>query len=195
MSDEPALVSDLRSIARAWWVLALLGLISIAAGVIVLARPSTSLAALAVITGVFLLVDGIFELTWALFDSEQNRGLVAVLGVITAIAGVILIRHPTKSVVAIALLLGLWLIAAGVLRLFGLFAQPGSRVWSALLAVLELIAGIVIVSSPNIGVSTLALLIGLALVIRGVGACLAAWMFRSLAHTEDVAQTGAAVPT
>jgi uncharacterized membrane protein HdeD (DUF308 family) len=195
MSDEPALVSDLRSIARAWWVLALLGLISIVAGVIVLARPSTSLAALAVITGVFLLVDGIFELTWALLDSQQNRGLVAVFGVITAIAGVILIRHPTHAVVAIALLLGLWLIAAGVLRLFRVFAEPGRGVWSALLAVLELIAGIVIVSSPNIGVSTLALLIGLSLVIRGVGACLAAWMFRSQAHTEDVAHPGAAVPT
>jgi uncharacterized membrane protein HdeD (DUF308 family) len=51
-------------IGKAWWVLTLLGLISIAAGVIVLARPSTSLAALAVICGVFLLVDGIFELTW-----------------------------------------------------------------------------------------------------------------------------------
>jgi uncharacterized membrane protein HdeD (DUF308 family) len=195
MSEEAALVSDLRSIARAWWVLALLGLISIAAGVIVLARPSTSLATLAVIAGVFLLVDGIFELVWALLDPRQNRGLAAVLGVITAIAGVILIRHPTHAVVAIALLFGLWLIAAGILRLFSVFAGAGRGLWSALLAVLELVAGIVIVSSPNIGVSTLALLIGLALVVRGVGACLAAWMFRSLAHTEDVAHPGAAVPT
>jgi uncharacterized membrane protein HdeD (DUF308 family) len=195
MSDESALVSDLRSIARAWWILALLGLISIVAGVIVLARPSTSLATLAVIAGVFLLVDGIFELVWALLDSRQNRGLAAVLGVITAIAGVILIRHPTHAVVAIALLFGLWLIAAGILRLFSVFAGPGRGLWSALLAVLELVAGIVIVSSPNIGVSTLALLIGLALVIRGVGACLAAWMFRTLAHSEDVAHSGAAVPT
>jgi len=194
MSEEPAL-SDLRLIARAWWILALLGLISIAAGVIVLARPSTSLAALAVICGVFLLVDGIFELTWALFDPEQNRGLVAVYGVVTAIVGVILIRHPTHSVVAIALLLGLWLIAAGLLRVFRVFAEPGRGVWSALLAVLELIAGIVIVSSPNIGVATLALLIGLSLVIRGVGACIAAWMFRSLAHAEEVARPGAALPT
>jgi uncharacterized membrane protein HdeD (DUF308 family) len=195
MSEEPALVSKLRTVARAWSVLAVLGLFSVAAGVIVLARPSTSLAALAVITGVFLLGDGIFELTWALFDPQQNRGLVAVFGVVTVIAGVILIRHPTHAVVAIALLLGLWLIAAGVLRLFRVLAEPGRGPWSAILAALELIAGIVIVSSPHIGVSTLALLIGLSLVLRGVGACLAAWMVRSVAHADDVARPGATVPT
>jgi uncharacterized membrane protein HdeD (DUF308 family) len=184
MQTEPAAVSDARVMVRAWWVLALLGLLSVTAGVIVLARPSTSLATLAVLMGIFLLIDGIFEMVWALLDPRQNRGMVAVFGVITAIVGVILIRHPTHAVTAIALLLGLWLIAAGVLRLFRAFAEPGRRLWPVLLAVLELIAGIVIVSSPNIGVKTLALLVGLAFVIRGLGACLVAWMLRGLRNEE-----------
>jgi uncharacterized membrane protein HdeD (DUF308 family) len=182
MRTEPPVVSDARVMARAWWVLALLGLLSVIAGVIVLARPSTSLATLAVLMGIFLLIDGIFEMVWALFDPEQSRILVAVFGVVTAIVGILLIRHPTHAVTAIALLLGLWLVVAGVLRLFRAFAEPGRGLWPMLLAVLELIAGIVIVSSPGIGVSTLALLIGLALVIRGLGACFVAWMLRSVGH-------------
>lgn len=195
MRAEPALVSDARVLARAWWLLAVLGVLSAAAGLIVLARPSTSLGALAVITGVFMLVDGIFEVTWAIFDPRQNRALVAVFGAITAIVGVILIRHPTHAVVAIALLLGLWLIAAGVLRLFRVFAEPGRGLWSALLAALELIGGIVIVSSPGIGVATLALLIGLSLVVRGVGACIVAWMIRGVARELDVTHPGTTLPT
>ncbi len=195
MRAEPALVSDARVLARAWWLLAVLGVLSAAAGLIVRARPSTSLGALAVITGVFMLVDGIFEVTWAIFDPRQNRALVAVFGVITAIVGVILIRHPTHAVVAIALLLGLWLIAAGVLRLFRVFAEPGRGLWSALLAALELIGGIVIVSSPGIGVATLALLIGLSLVVRGVGACIVAWMIRGVARELDVTHPGTTLPT
>lgn len=184
MQTEPAAVSDARVLVRAWWVLALLGSLSVIAGAIVLARPSTSLATLAVIMGIFLLIDGIFEMVWALLDPQQNRGMVAVFGVVTAVIGVLLIRHPTQAVTAIALLLGLWLIAAGVLRLFRAFAEPGRGLWPVLLAVLELIAGIVIVSSPHIGVKTLALLVGLAFVIRGLGACLVAWMLRGLRHEE-----------
>src|SRR5262249_24946389 len=99
------------------------GLIGIAAGVIVLVEPAISLQTLAVIAGIFLLVDGIMEVVVALFNRVESRGLVAIFGVITAVVGVILIRHPVGTVVAIALLLGLWPVVAGVLRLIGLFDE------------------------------------------------------------------------
>ena len=68
----------------------LVGLLSVVAGVIILAKPGDSLATLAVIAGIFLLADGILELAVSLLHSTQSRGIVAVLGVITAIAGVLL---------------------------------------------------------------------------------------------------------
>ena len=79
--------SEFAEISRAWWVLALLGLLGVVAGIIVLAVPSISLATLAVLTGIFLLIDGIVEVTSALVDAEENRALIAIFGVITAIAG------------------------------------------------------------------------------------------------------------
>jgi uncharacterized membrane protein HdeD (DUF308 family) len=41
-----------------WWLFVLAGVLSIAAGVIVLFKPGDSLATLAVIAGIFLLIDG-----------------------------------------------------------------------------------------------------------------------------------------
>jgi uncharacterized membrane protein HdeD (DUF308 family) len=165
-----------RDLARLWWLLALLGGLSVAAGVIVLVEPAISLVTLAVVAGIFLLVDGIVEVSWSLFDSVENRGLIAVLGVVSAIAGVILIRHPIRSVVAIALLLGLWLVVAGVTRLIRAFGERRRELWSILLALLEMIAGIVIVSSPGIGVATLALLVGISLIARGMAMFMAGWV-------------------
>lgn len=176
---------DPREAAGAWWMFALGGLIGIAAGVIVLVEPSISLATLAVIAGIFLLVDGIIELVWSLVNSVENRALTAIFGVVSAVVGVILIRHPTGSVAVIALLLGLWLLIAGLLRLITALAVPPRSFGSALLGLVELVAGVVIVSSPNIGVTTLAILIGIAWILRGLMMVVVAWTLRGLRRGSD----------
>jgi uncharacterized membrane protein HdeD (DUF308 family) len=186
-----AAATEFAEVARAWWVLALLGLLGVIAGIIVLAVPSISLATLAVLTGIFLLIDGIVEVTSALVDAEENRALVAIFGVITAIVGVILIRHPTHALTAIALLVGLWLLVAGLLRLIRTFGQIGARAASFALAALEMLAGIVIVSSPGIGVTTLALLIGISFIIRGFMLAAAGWTLRKLGRTVSAGPGGA----
>jgi uncharacterized membrane protein HdeD (DUF308 family) len=169
-----------RAIKWAWWLLLLTGLLGIVAGVIVLAEPGISLATLAVVAGIFLLVDAIFEITAAILGGVPNRGLLVLLGVVTAIAGVILVRHPINGVVAIALLLGLWLIIIGFVRLMRVFDDSEGRGWNLLLSALEVIAGIVIVSSPGIGVATLALLVGISFIARGITMCMVAWMLRDV---------------
>lgn len=176
---------DPREAAGAWWVFALGGLIGIAAGVIVLVEPSISLATLAVIAGIFLLIDGIIELVWSLVNSVENRAVTAIFGVVSAVIGVVLIRHPTNSVVVIALLLGLWLLVAGILRLIIALAVAPRSFGSALLGLLELVAGVVIVSSPNIGVTTLAILIGIAWILRGLAMVMVAWTLRGLRRGSD----------
>ncbi len=185
-----AAATEFAEVARSWWVLALLGLLGVAAGIIVLAVPSISLATLAVLTGIFLLIDGIVEVTSALIDAEENQALMAIFGVITAVVGVILIRHPTHALTAIALLVGLWLLVTGLLRLIRTFGQQGGRGPSFALAALEMLAGIVIVSSPGIGVTTLALFIGIAFIIRGVMLAAAGWALRKLGREASSAEAG-----
>lgn len=169
--------------ARAvWWIFGLVGLLSLAAGVIVLVEPGISLVTLAVITGIYFLIDGIFEIVRAIMGAVPSRGLLALLGALSAIAGVILIRHPIQGVVAIALLVGLWLITIGIVHLVRAFDVPEHRAMSIGIAILELIAGIVIVSSPDIGVATLALFVGISLILRGIALCALAWATRSVLH-------------
>lgn len=144
----------------------LVGVLSIVVGVIILAKPGSSLQTLAVIAGIFLLVDGILELVAAFMRGTENRGLVALLGVLTAIVGVLLIRHPVGDVTAVALLIGIWLIAMGVIRFVTAFDASRHRGWHALAGALELIAGIVIVANPNIRYATLAILVGIGFMLQ-----------------------------
>jgi uncharacterized membrane protein HdeD (DUF308 family) len=184
MSGQTFSREDLHEATWAWWLLMLLGLLGIAAGVIVLTKPGNSLATLAVVAGIFVLVDGILDLAASFGRSTENRGLVAVTGVLDIVIGVLLIRHPIGGVLAIALLVGIWLIAVGLVRLVGAFERE-QRVWNILVALLELAAGIVIVSSPPIGFATLALLVGIAFIVNGVGTFGLGWMVHSLRHDVE----------
>jgi len=182
MSDQPLTREQVRELTWGWWLLMLTGAIGVIVGVIVLAKPGNSLKALAVITGIFLLTDGIFELAAALSRRTVNRGLVAVLGVVTVIVGVVLIRHPVKGVTAVAILIGIWLIALGVVRFVGAFEEAEHRGWNFVLAAIELIAGIVIIANPKIGYATLALLVGIAFIANGIGLLAVGWRMHTVTH-------------
>jgi uncharacterized membrane protein HdeD (DUF308 family) len=175
MMDQMGDEGVIGQLTWGWWLLILTGVLSIAAGVIILFKPGSSLATLAVIAGIFLLVDGILELVDSFSRETPNRGMVALFGVITAIVGVLLIRHPVGGVTAIALLIGIWLIAAGVIRFATAFDEPEHRVWLALLGLVEMVAGIVIVSSPDIGYATLAILVGIAFIFNGIAMAVLGW--------------------
>jgi uncharacterized membrane protein HdeD (DUF308 family) len=161
--------NGIREATGGWWLFLLVGVLSIAAGVIVLFKPGDSLATLAVIAGIYLLFDGILELAAALLHGTQSRGTVALLGALTAIVGVLLIRHPIAGVAAVALLIGIWLITIGVIRFVAAFEVDYNRGWNVLLGIIELIAGVVIIIDPNIGFATLAVLVGIAFIANGFG--------------------------
>ena len=155
-------------VARAWWLLLVVGIASAVAGVILVTKPSNSLATLAVIVGIFLLLDGIVELVSSLGRPAEGRAMALIVGLLGVIIGIILIRHPTHAVTAIGLLIGIWLVAAGVLRLLRAFAF-GANLLQAVIAVIEIVVGIVIVSDPHIGYATLAVLTGIWLILNGAG--------------------------
>ncbi len=178
---------EIRALTWGWWLALLIGALSIVAGVIVILKPSNSLSTLAVILGIFILIDGIFEIVGAILGDTESRGLLAVIGALSVIAGVLLIRHPLGGVRAVALLLGIWLIAAGVVRLISAFAFPGDRIWRIIVALVLGIFGIVIVSAPHIGYATLALIAGICFICYGIGMLAVGWAMRA------IRQKGAAI--
>ena len=113
------------------------------------------------------------------------------LGVLSVVVGLLLIRHPIQGVTAVALLLGVWLVAAGVVRLIGAFEDPehrGRRIVSA--AVLG-VAGVIIVASPHIGYATLALIAGLGFIAYGLSLLVLGW---SLRVVRELVRAGRADP-
>jgi len=107
--------------SRHWgWMMAF-GIISLLAGVAVLAWPGRTLIVVAVLFGIQLVVTGIFRFV-AAFASEDLTGgtrvLLAVLGVLSLIIGLYAVRHVLVTLLALALLLGIYWIVNGAVELF-----------------------------------------------------------------------------
>jgi uncharacterized membrane protein HdeD (DUF308 family) len=151
-----------------WWLLVLIGVVSVVAGGILVAKPSHSLATLSVIFGIFLLIDGIVDVASSFGRGEENRALTAIFGLLAIVIGILLIRHPTTAVSAIGLIIGIWLVAAGALRLLRAFTFGGHVILRVLIALLEIVVGVIVVSDPHIGYATLAILLGIWLIINGL---------------------------
>jgi uncharacterized membrane protein HdeD (DUF308 family) len=114
--------------------------------------------------------------------------LSAILGVVGLIAGLICIRRPGESVLALVLVLGVYLVVSGVVHLVIALGHAEHRGLGLLSAAAELVFGILILALPKVSVTTLAVLFGISLIIRGAAACAGALMLRRLPHTgADVA--------
>jgi uncharacterized membrane protein HdeD (DUF308 family) len=189
-------MADITQLAKEWWLLAVLGVVSLVCGVLAIVYPDVTLLAVGIIFGFYLLMAGIFELVEAVVGDPASRALSAIVGIVALLAGLICLRRPGDSLLALVVVLGAYLIVTGVARLVRAFASVEYRGLSLLGAVVDLVLGILILSWPDESLVTLAVFFGISLIFRGLFALVAAFQLRKV-HKEgssDVAPPITAAP-
>ena len=171
---------NLRPVTSLWWLPALFGVITLGVGVFFVVSPHETLSTFTVIAGIFLLVDGVLALLASIFNKGDGRGLLAVIGVLSVLAGLVLIKKPFDTLVVFTLIVGAWFVLAGIVRFVVALTSPEGRGGSIVTAVLDLIAGILILSWPDLGLSTLAVIIGIVLILRGLSFIASGWQLHKL---------------
>lgn len=187
VTEEQVLVVDqqsmLATIGKSWWVILILGLISLAVGVLVLIRPFDAVNVAAVIFGIWLLVSGIFQLVQA-FNSRLEtvaRVLNAITGVIGIVLGIICFESVENRIALLVLFIGLWWILRGIMQLVvGATRTGGGGGIDVFLGVLGIIAGAVVLIWPIGSLTVLTLVVGVWLAILGIVEVIAAFRARSL---------------
>ena len=170
------------ALGRLWWLVMLFGAAVFCVGIFFVASPHETLSTFTVIAGIFLLIDGLLAIGTSIFSRREGRGMLALIGVLSAIAGLVLVKKPFGTLIVFVLVIGVWFIVAGVVRFVAALGEPEGRASSIAIAVLDVIAGIVILSWPGIGVATLAVIIGIVLIVRGALFFVAGWELRRLGH-------------
>ncbi len=176
---------ELRELTGLWWLVMLFGLAVFCVGAFFVISPHETLSTFTVIAGIFLLVNGVIAILGSIFGRSEGRGLLAMIGVLSVIAGLVLIKKPFGTLVVFVLILGVWFIVAGVVRFVEAIGELDGRAANMGIAILDMVAGILILSWPSLGLATLAVIVGIVLLLRGAVFIAAAWEMRRLGHDLD----------
>ena len=159
------------------------GLISLIIGVVILAWPVKTATVVAGFVAVYALIAGVVNIAIGIF-SRKLRGWARVgylvLGVVFLITGVLAFANLQTAAGALAVLVGLvvgfsWLVE-GVVAL-ALIGDAPSKVWTVIYAIITIIAGAVLMTSPLWGAAILWLLLGISLVVFGIVQVIRAFRF------------------
>lgn len=185
LRSDPA---DLMArVGRHWGFLLTFGIITVVVAIITLAWPGRTLLVVAVLFGAQLIVMGIYRFIGAFATDDVTGGtrvLFALLGVLSLIIGLYAVRHVLITLLALALLLGIFWVVSGTVELFTALSHRGmqGRGWTAFMGILSIVSGIIVLAYPGISLLVLAVVLSIWLLVFGAMQITLAFRIRSLAH-------------
>lgn len=169
-SSSSANLAPLR--AKWGWIVAL-GVVYLIAGIIALGSVVTATVVSVFLVGIMMIVAGIGEVIGAFQIKTWGRFLLWVLvGVLYIVAGFVTFENPVLAAALLTFILGISLLASGIIRLFLAFSvkQEQSWIWVAISALITVVLGLMILARwPVSSLYVLGLFLGIDLVMAGAG--------------------------
>ena len=187
MSTEGVIVTPVDqadATFEAWWRrLALMGgIVSLVLGLVLMIWPDATLTVVAIVVGLWLLLAGAVTLGQAAFIPEGrsagNRVMKAITGLLLVILGVVCMKNLTKSLVLVAVIIGIGWLIGGIIEIFAAFS-PHTRGWgrvgAILLGLVSIAGALVVIFWPEPSLRVIVWITGLWFVLIGVLQLILAW--------------------
>jgi uncharacterized membrane protein HdeD (DUF308 family) len=175
-----------QQIARNWWLLLLNGALLVVAGVLIFSIDWTT-RSLATFIGALFILQGVSEALTTGVDARVRQANV-IAGLLSIATGILIIVWPEPGLVAVAVILGAWLIVIGSLTVTGAFAARHllPNWWLLLiLGLVEIPLGVLALADPGATLAALVTVAGIWAVTVGVMRIVLAFEVKRLPHDID----------
>lgn len=172
-SPRPTLFRPTRSTG---WVLLILGVLAVVAGIAAIVWPGLTLINLIFIFGWFAIITGALEIIHAFTapTTGEGKALLGLRGLITLGLGIAALVIPGVTLGAVVLLLAAYFFVTGVMQIIAAF-RGHVHFWMLIWGILGVIAGIVAVVYPNAAALSLALIFGIYAILAGITSISSGW--------------------
>jgi uncharacterized membrane protein HdeD (DUF308 family) len=150
------------------------GLLAAALGATLIVWPGITIGTVVVLFAVSVFADAIVSSARAFGDGRraEDRWLLGLRAVIDITAGVVALAHPSATLGAMTVVIGLFALAIGITELSGSrtlrrLGASGTG-WLVASGVLSVLTGLALVVWPSIGAVTLAVVFGAYLALSGL---------------------------
>lgn len=158
---------------RYWWLFLIRGLFGFALGTVALMFPNATLAAIVLVAGAYLTIDGVIAVVKALriLHSDRHWWVLLLEGLLGLVVGIAIFAWPGLSIVSLAYLVGYWAILSGAFALataLRLRAHvPGEWLY-VLFGIVSIVFGAFVLFAPATGLVYIVLLISIYGFVTGV---------------------------
>jgi uncharacterized membrane protein HdeD (DUF308 family) len=172
-------------VGRSWWLVLLFGIVSTLFGILAVLNPLGAGAGMAWALGVMALVEGVVALIGVFKnDGSVPRGWMLVYAALSLLFGVLAVINPLSMAASFVMVMGFWLIFAGVMRIsFAVRVRKEiDNEWMLILSgVLAIILGGLVLLTPVAGLVLTVVWIGVGALVYGLLQIFAALRLRKQA--------------
>lgn len=149
-----------------WGLVLGYGVVCLGLGLVLAVWPGETLVVVAVIIAIQLLVGGVVRIVAALAATTLDGGVRALIGLtggLAVVVGLLCLRDPLQTLLALGLLLGVWWLVSGVVDVLTavIAPVPGRRAWDVVSGLVSVAVGGFLLVNPDL---TLGLLVVVACV-------------------------------
>ena len=157
---------------QVWYWPVIRGVIAILFGVVALASPIGTALALAMVIGIFAVIDGVVEIVDGVrYRNYGGAGLRITIGAITLVFGLVVLVWPDKTTTVLIYLVAIWAILVGIFQFvvsFMLRSIPGSGWrWGVFAGLVTFLFGILVIAQPSAGLTTIIWIVGIFAILIG----------------------------
>jgi uncharacterized membrane protein HdeD (DUF308 family) len=183
MSNEGRYRQRLNTLAANWRALALRGLVALVFGLVVLFWPGLVFAALALLFGLYAVVDGAITFVPALRSSDRGarRWLPLTEGAVGVVAGLVALLWPGLTIDGLVYVIVVWAVVTGTLKTLTAILLRAEVENGWLLAgsgALSVLFGVLLAALAGADVPFLAPLVGAFAVVVGLALIVFAFRLR-----------------
>ena len=160
-------------VSKNWWAVLLRGIFAVVFGVLAFGWPGQALAAMILLFGAWVLVDGIFAFFYAFsrWGERDDRWLIFLEGVLGVVIGIITLTVPAITAIALLFYIIAWSLATGVLKIIEavrLRHEIQNEYWLFLSGIASIVFAFIMLLFPAAGFLGLIWVIGAFAIIFGV---------------------------
>lgn len=170
---------ELKQLAKtAWWIMLIQGIATLILGLMLFGQPGKTLLVLTTVLGTFWLITGILDVVAGIGGrTENSRTWTVIGGVITALAGLVVINQPllagAVSTGFLTFMIAFSIIINGVMRIFAGRRSPDGlgRDWSLgslVVGILYVVGGTLLLSHPALTAITLLTFVAIWALVTGI---------------------------
>lgn len=177
-----------QSVGRSWWLILLLGILSVIFGLVCMVNPVSAGASLTWAIGVLAIAEGVTMLL-ATFkkDASASPGWMLLYAIVSIAFGVLAVINPISMAASIIWVMAIWIIVAGLMRItFAVRVRKAiNNEWLLILSgLLAVVLGGLMLFAPVAGLILAVIWIGAGALIYGFLQIFAAFRIRKLITTK-----------